>query len=68
MNTTCEASGERKDAVTLELREDEAKVLDECVSRRMYSLEESGLTDSYCYPRLAAVRHRLRKAAGEKRK
>ena len=55
----------RAKLVRLDMPDDEAKVLDECVSRRMYSLEEAGLTDSYCYPKLSAVRQRLRRAMPE---
>ena len=39
--------------------EDEIEVVSDYLLRKMMRLEESGLTDSYCYPRIASFRAKL---------
>ena len=46
--------------------EDEVEVVSDYLLRKMMRLEESGLTDSYCYPRLASFRAKLLKKDREK--
>lgn len=38
--------------IKIMLTEDEAKVVSNYLLRKAIRLEESGLTDSYCYPRI----------------
>jgi len=42
--------------------EEELAVAIECISRRIYRLEELGLTDSYCYVHLYNFRQKLKNA------
>lgn len=46
--------------------EDEIEVVSDYLLRKMMRLEESGLTDSYCYPRIASFRAKLLKKDREK--
>lgn len=41
--------------------EDEIEVISDYLLRKMMRLEESGLADSYCYPRIASFRAKLLK-------
>lgn len=46
--------------------EDEIEVVSDYLLRKMMRLEESGLTDSYCYPRIASFRAKLLRKDREK--
>lgn len=46
----------------VKLSEEAIKVLDHYVFRKLCKLEESGLTDSYCYPKLAEAHQALNAA------
>ena len=46
---------------TITLSADEAEVLENYLERKCYRLEEADLKDSYCYPRLLSVLHKVRK-------
>lgn len=43
----------------IELTKEEIEVLKNYLDRKLYKLEEAGLTDSYCYPRLYQIRRKL---------
>lgn len=45
----------------LDLTQEEAEVLEYTIFKRLCRLEECGLTDSYCYPRLYSARQKLKK-------
>lgn len=45
----------------IELTKEEAEVLDNYIFRKAVRLEEAGLTDSYCYPKLMSVHKKLQK-------
>lgn len=47
--------------ITVDLTEEEAEVIDNYIFRKASRLEEANLTDSYCYPKLMAVHHKLQK-------
>lgn len=49
----------------IEMSEEAAKVLDDYALRKAIRLEESGLTDSYCYPKLMEAHAAIRKALRE---
>ena len=49
-----------------EFTEDEIEVVSDYLLRKMMRLEESGLTDSYCYPRIASFRAKLLRKDREK--
>jgi hypothetical protein len=51
--------------INIELTEDEAKVIADYIFRKACRLEESNLTDSYCYPRLYSAYHKINKAMKE---
>ena len=44
---------------TIKLTKEEKEVLETYLDRKLYKLEESGLTDSKCYPLLYSIRHKL---------
>lgn len=52
--------------ITITLTEDEVEVIDSYIFRKACRLEESGLTDSKCYPRLMSVHRKIVKAQNEK--
>jgi hypothetical protein len=41
------------------LTEEEAKVLENYLTHKIIRLEEAGLTDSFCYPRLYQIRRKI---------
>ena len=43
----------------IELTEEEAEVLSNYLDRKLYRLEEAGLTDAICYKNLYQVRRKL---------
>lgn len=45
----------------MDLSEEELEVVCAYLSKKMSRLEESGLTDSYCYPRLSSAYHKLKR-------
>ena len=45
--------------IKVELTEEEAEVLTNYLERKLYRLEEAGLTDSYCYPRLYQIKRKI---------
>lgn len=45
--------------------EDEIEVVEDYLARKAARLEESGLTDSYCYPRIVGFLHKLRRLKKE---
>lgn len=49
----------------VDLTREEMEIIRERVVRKALMLEEAGLTDSFCYPRLMAISHKLRKALKE---
>lgn len=51
--------------VDIKLTKQEAEVLLEYISRKCYRLEESGLTDSYCYPKLAGAKFKISRSLKE---
>lgn len=53
--------------IAMDLTKDELEVVCSYLSKKMSRLEESGLTDSYCYPRLASAYHKLKKELDEAR-
>jgi len=48
--------------IKIELTEEEAKVVDDYIFRKVCRLEESELKDSYCYPRLYNAHNKIYKA------
>ena len=42
-----------------EFTREEAQVVADYLDRRLMHLEEDGLTDSYCYPRIYSFRRKL---------
>lgn len=50
----------------IEFTEDEMQVVSDKLLRTMMRLEESGLTDSYCYPRIASFRTKLERMRRKK--
>jgi len=45
--------------IKLELTEEEAEVLADYLFKKCARLEESGLTDSRCYPLLYSIKHKI---------
>ena len=45
--------------IDIELTKEEVEILKNYLDRKLYKLEEAGLTDSYCYPRLYQIRRKL---------
>lgn len=43
----------------IELTEEEAKILEDYLFRKIINLENSGLTDSKCYPILCSIYNKL---------
>ena len=43
----------------IELTDEEAEVLSNYLDRKLYRLEEAGLTASYCYPKLYSIKHKI---------
>jgi len=48
--------------VKIELTPEEAEVVDNYIFRKAIRLEESNLTDSYCYPKLMSAHRKLQKS------
>ena len=46
---------------TIMLTKEEAEVLENYLTKKCVNLEVSGLTDSYCYPKLLSILHKVRK-------
>jgi len=56
--------------ISIELTEEEAEVVDNYIFRKACRLEDAGLTESFCYPRLYNTHRKLSralKAAKEKK-
>jgi len=51
--------------ISIELTEDEAKVVSDYLFRKACKLEDANLTDSYCYPRLYSAYHKINRAMGD---
>lgn len=51
--------------LTLKLTKEEAEVLSNYLERKLYKLEQSGLTDSRCYPLLYSVHRKIVNAKKE---
>ncbi len=49
----------------LELTKEEAEVLENYLMHKLVRLEEAGLTDSYCYPKLYQIHRKLNKKESE---
>ena len=45
--------------INIKLTEDEAEVISNYIFRKVCRLEDANLKDSYCYPRLYSVYHKL---------
>ena len=45
--------------MNIELTKEEIEVLKNYLDHKLYRLEEAGLTDSYCYPKLYQIRHKI---------
>ena len=45
--------------IKIELTEEEAEVISNYIFRKVCTLEDAKLEDSYCYPRLYSVYHKL---------
>ena len=45
--------------IKIELTEEEAEVVSDYIFRKVCRLEDAKLEDSYCYPRLYSVYHKL---------
>lgn len=45
--------------ISIELTEEEAEVVSNYVFRKVCKLEDSKLEDSYCYPKLYSVYHKI---------
>ena len=48
--------------ILLPLTDEESEVLENYLFKKMCRLEESGLTDSHCYPLLCSIRRKLLKS------
>lgn len=48
--------------LTINLTIEEAEVLDDYIERKCYKLEQSGLTNSKCYPLLYSVHRKIKRA------
>lgn len=53
--------------ITITLSEDEASVLSDYLTHKLYKLESSGLTDSKCYPLLYSIHSKLMANANSER-
>ena len=45
--------------INIKLTEEEAEVISNYIFRKVCRLEDANLKDSYCYPRLYSVYHKL---------
>ena len=46
--------------IKVELTKEEAEVLENYLTHKLVRLEEAGLTDSYCYPKLYQIKRKLK--------
>ena len=54
--------------IKIELTKEEAKVISNYIFRKVCRLEDTNLKDSYCYPRLYSVYHKLSVALNNDKK
>ena len=47
------------ETIKIELTQEEAEVVSNCILRRMQSLENAKLEDSFCYPRLESAYYKI---------
>ena len=66
LSESAESAGSEANMEEYGFTEDEIEVVSDYLLRKMMRLEESGLTDSYCYPRIASFRAKLLRKDREK--
>ena len=54
--------------IKIELTEEEAEVISNYIFKKVCRLEDANLKDSYCYPRLYSVYHKLSTAMKDVKK
>ena len=54
--------------IKIELTEEEAEVISNYIFKKVCRLEDAKLEDSYCYPRLYSVYHKLSAALKDEKK
>ena len=54
--------------IKIELTEEEAEVISNYIFKKVCRLEDAKLEDSYCYPRLYSVYHKLSVALNKDKK
>ena len=54
--------------IKIELTEEEAEVISNYIFKKVCRLEDAKLEDSYCYPRLYSVYHKLSTALNKDKK
>ena len=54
--------------IKIELTEEEAEVISNYIFKKVCRLEDANLKDSYCYPRLYSVYHKLSAALNNDKK
>ena len=54
--------------INIKLTEEEAEVISNYIFRKVCRLEDANLKDSYCYPRLYSVYHKLSTAMKDVKK
>ena len=54
--------------IKIELTEEEAEVVSDYIFRKVCRLEDANLKDSYCYPRLYSIYHKLSAALNNDKK
>ena len=54
--------------IKIELTKDEAEVISNYIFKKVCSLEDADLKDSYCYPRLYSAYHKLFAALNKDKK
>lgn len=54
--------------IKIELTKDEAEVISNYIFKKVCRLEDANLKDSYCYPRLYSVYHKLSTALKDVKK
>ena len=54
--------------INIKLTEEEAEVISNYIFRKVCRLEDANLKDSYCYPRLYSVYHKLSAALKDVKK
>ena len=54
--------------IKIELTKDEAEVISNYIFKKVCRLEDANLKDSYCYPRLYSIYHKLSAALNNDKK